>query len=402
LQPLGSSAGLSTFLGQSIIFNDPNRQIPHVDQWSFGVQHQLPYQIKIDASYVGTHTHNLNTNDNQSGGARNINVLSNSQITSIRQAVGTPTGAGGTFQTASQYLGTAVANPFAGQIPNTGLNGATVSRQQLLLPFPQFQGITFGQESVGQTWYNALQLLAEKRYRNGLSVMLSYTYSKTEEALSYLNPQDPAPHKNISGIDRPHRLVISSLMELPFGHGHKLLSNPNRAVELLAGGWQLNLVLTIQSGTPVGLPSNANLIGNPSGGTKNWQTWFDPCVQLAPTFSSATGTYTPGATRLQGQAASCSPVWQVINSANLDYRTSGFFVGSIRNPSSPIADVSLIKKLNFTERYSGQFRVEAFNFANSWIPGGPNTNVTSNGFGTIPNSQSNINRQVQLGFKFNF
>jgi hypothetical protein len=402
LQPLGSSGGLSTFLGQSVIFNNPDRKIPHADQWSFGVQHQLPYQIKIDASYVGTHTANLNTNDNQSGSARNLNVLSDSQIQAIRSAVASPTGSGGTFQTASQYLGTAVANPFAGQIPNTNLNGGTVSRQQLLLPFPQFQGINFGQESVGQVWYNALQLLGEKRYHNGLSVMVSYTFSKTLEALSYLNPQDAAPHKNISGIDRPHRLVISSLMEVPIGHGHRLLGNASRPVELIAGGWQFNLVLTVQSGTPVSLPSNANLIGDPGSSAQSRQSWFNPCVQLAPTFNSATGTYTAGATTLQGQPASCTPVWQVINNSNLDYRTSGFFVGSIRNPSSPIADLSLIKKLKFSERYNGQFRIEAFNVANSWIPSGPNMNVTNAAFATIPTSQSNINRQVQLGFKFDF
>jgi hypothetical protein len=403
LSPLGSAGGLSTFLGQSIIFNDPNRKIPRADQWSFGLQHQLPFDIRIDASYVGSHTQHLNTNDNQAGGARNINVLSDSQIQAIRSTVtGTATGSGGTFQTPAQYLGTAVANPFVGQIPNTGLNGGTVSRQQLLLPFPQFQGISFGQESVGQVWYNALQILGEKRYKNGFSVMVSYTFSKTEEALSFLNPQDPAPHKNISSYDRPQRLVISSLMELPVGRGHKLLGNASRPVELLVGGWQFNVILTAQSGTPVGLPSNANLIGDPTAGSQTRQNWFNPCVQLAPSFSSATGTFTPGATMLQGQAASCSPAWQVINSANLDYRTTGFFDGRIRNPSSPTADLSLIKKLKFSERYNGQFRIEAFNVTNTWIPSGPNMNVTGSAFGVIPTSQSNINRQVQLGFKFDF
>ncbi|HWR14994.1 MAG TPA: TonB-dependent receptor [Terriglobales bacterium] len=395
LQPLGSSAGLSTFTGQSIIFNNPDRKIPHVDQWSFGVQHQLPWQIKVDASYVGSHTSNINTNDNQAGGARNINVLSNSQIAGIRQTVsGAPTGSGGTYQTAAQYLATAVTNPFAGQIPNTNLNGSTVSRQQLLLPYPQFQSIAYGQESVGQTWYNALQLLAEKRYTNGLSVMVSYTFSKTEEALSFLNPQDPAPHKNISGVDRPHRLVISSLMELPFGRGHSMLGNASRPVELLVGGWSINMILTVQSGTPVSLPSNANLIADPTGSVTAGRE-FNTCVQAAPSFSSATGTYTPA-------TPSCTPAWQIINSANLDLRTSGFFDGRIRNPTSPIADISLIKRFKFSERYNGQFRIETFNFANTWIPGGPNMNVTSSGFGKLPTSQSNLNRQIQLGFKFDF
>src|SRR6185437_11044176 len=145
LQPAGSSRGLATFLGQSIIFNNTNRRIPRADQWSLGVQQQLPHGIKADLSYVGMHTQNINTNDNDAGGARNLNVLSAAQINSVQQTVAdSPTGNNSTYQTASQYLGTALPSPFAGNIPNTNRNGATLSRQQLLLPYPQFLSVNYG------------------------------------------------------------------------------------------------------------------------------------------------------------------------------------------------------------------------------------------------------------------
>ncbi len=408
LQPSGSALGLGTFVGQSVVFNNVNRQIPRADQWSGGIEQQLPYNVKVDLSYVGMHTQHVNTNDNDAGSARNLNVLSAQQITSIQQLVtSTRTGSGGTqYQTASSYLGTQVANPFAGAIPNTSLNGGTVSRQQLLQPYPQFQTVSYGQESVGQLYYNAAQLLIEKRYSHGFTLMGSYTWSKAEEALSFLNPQDPTPHKNIGAVDRPQRLVISAVYELPFGRGHYFLGNANRPLELLVGGWQLNYVETIQSGTPISLPSNANLIADPSSGIqKSRQTWFNPCLRAAPSFNSTTGAYTPGATYFQGQASNCNPVWQIINSANLDYRVSDFQTGAIRNPSAPIADLSLSKALKFTERYNAQVRLEAFNVTNTFIPNGPNTNVsvTNSSFGFVSSgSQSNLNRQVQLGFKFNF
>ncbi|HKO19579.1 MAG TPA: TonB-dependent receptor, partial [Acidobacteriaceae bacterium] len=76
LQPTGSASGLATFEGQGIIFNNVNRKIPHVHQYSFGMEQQFPYGVKVDASYVGSRTVNVNTNDNQAGGARNLNVLS--------------------------------------------------------------------------------------------------------------------------------------------------------------------------------------------------------------------------------------------------------------------------------------------------------------------------------------
>lgn len=76
--------------------------------------------------------------------------------------------------------------------------------------------------------------------------------------------------------------------------------------------------------------------------------------------------------------------------------------GRDRNPSAPNTDESLVKALKFSERNNGQIRVEAFNLTNTWIPSGPNTNVTNPAFGTIPTAQSNISRQVQLAFKLNF
>ena len=391
LKPSGSSLGLATFQGQSIIFNNVNRKIPRADQWSFGIEQQLPYNVKVDASYVGSHTQHINTNDNFAGSARNVNVLSRTQIAAARTA------AAAASSTAQAYLGQAVANPFAGLLPNTNLNGATVSRQQLLLPYPQFLNVSYGQESVGQLWYNAAQLSIEKRYSHGFTILGAYTWSKTEEALSYINPQDAAPFKNIGAADRPQRLVISAVYQLPFGRGQYFGSDVNRPMELLIGGWQLNYIETIQSGLPVGLNGAAYPIQDPRKGIqKSWNTWFNPCVQQLNGTSKM-----PNSTH-NGFVSCTNPAWQLINSSNLDFRLTPFQGGYIRNQNAPNADLSLIKDLHFTERYTGQFRMEAFNVTNTAVRGGPNTSPTSTNFGYIAPSQSNISRQVQLGFKLNF
>lgn len=124
LQPTGSSLGLATFAGNNVVFTNPNRKIPHANQWSFGVQHQLRWSVRIDASYVGSRTYDRNTGDNQLGAARNINVNSAAQIAQFAQN--------------ANYFNRSVPNPFAGLIPGTSLNGATITRGQLLRPFPQF------------------------------------------------------------------------------------------------------------------------------------------------------------------------------------------------------------------------------------------------------------------------
>jgi hypothetical protein len=359
--------------------------------------------VKVDASYVGSRTVNINTNDNQAGGARNLNVLSNAQIAQAQTA------ATAARITAATYVGQSVANPFAGLLPGTNLNGATVSRQQLLYPYPQFLGVSYGQESVGKLWYDSAQLSIEKRYSHGLTLLGSYTWSKTLEALSFLNNQDAAPYKNISGSDRPQRLVISAVYELPFGHGHHFGGNAGRPLELLIGGWQLNYIETIQSGAPTALNGAANLLRDPTiGMTKSNDRYFNTCVQLAPTFDARTGTYVsagtqqPNATH-NGFTTGCSnPAWQQVNSQNLELRAAPFYTGSIRNPNAPLADISFAKRFNLTDRMNAQFRFEAFNATNTAIRNGANTSPTSNQFGYVNVSQSNIPRQVQLGFKFNF
>lgn len=391
LQPTGSSLGLATFEGQSIIFNNVNRKIPHAHQYSFGVEQQFPGGIKMDASYVGSRTLDINTNDNQAGAARNLNVLSNAQIAQVRAAAATA----GT--TPSAYLGQSVSNPFAGLIPGTSLNNATVSRQQLLVPYPQFLTVSYGQESVGKIWYDSAQVSVEKRYSNGLTILGSYTWSKTLEALSFLNNQDSGPFKNISSSDHPQRLVLSAVYELPFGHGHTFGGNVKRPVELLIGGWQLNYIETIQSGAPTSLNGAAIPIANPSAGvTKSYDAYFNTCVMQLNGISQQ-----PNASH-NGFVACTNPAWKLINSSNLDLRATPFQAEYIRNPNAPLADLSLSKRFNITERYNAQFRFEAFNVTNTAIRNGPNTTPTSNQFGFINVSQSNIPRQVQLGFKFNF
>src|SRR5207302_8750413 len=101
----------------------------YVEQFSFGVQRLVPLTLRFDASYSGSRTKALEVSNN-------INALSVASL-----ALG------------AAALNRAVPNPFAGLLPGTTLNGPTTTQQQLLLPFPQFQGITRLYMSVGHTWY---------------------------------------------------------------------------------------------------------------------------------------------------------------------------------------------------------------------------------------------------------
>jgi len=383
IAPTGSAAGLNTFLGQSITFNNPNRVIPYVYTYSAGFQRQLPLRSVIDIEYVGSRSYHINTNDNQAGTARNINVPSLQQLALAQQN--------------STYFTQAVPNPFAGLLPGTSLNSATVPRSQLLIPYPQFSAVFEGSESVGKLWYDSLQVNLEKRLSEGLVFNVAYTFSKQIEALTFLNNQDRLPARTLAATDRPHRLVISGVYQLPFGRGRKFLGGAGHALDLLVGGWEYNWDGVMQSGTPLSLPGNFSLIADPRTTPQTYNYFFNTCELLSN-----------GTTRMpnpahNGFVTGCAnPAWQQIANTSVTLRTNPLRSPNVRNPWAPSFDMSLVKRFNIRENINADFRFEAFNVFNTVIRGTPTTDPTSQNFGLVAIGQSNYPRQVQLGFKFNF
>jgi hypothetical protein len=373
LSPAAAAQGLSTYLGQGISFIDPNSRTPYVHQFSFGIQRQLPGNMLLDVSYVGSRTKSATV-------SRGINEMS---IESL--ALGDITKGGN-----PNYLNQQVPNPFAGLIPGTGLNNATVARSQLLRPFPQFTGITMQERNDGQIWYNSLQVILNKRYSHGLNFTTTYTWSKNIEALDYLNAQDAAPTRTLTDWDRTHRLVLAPSYELPFGPGRRFLANSHGAVKALAGGWQYVMTTVLQSGDPMAIPGNVYLMRDPRLANPTWDRLFKTGV------IDVNGTVR---NVLPGE----EPVWAV--RPNFTLRTTPLRFGNIRNQWATTVDASLIKNTRVRESWNMQFRVDAFNALNTAVfSGDPNLDPTSTNFGKIlrDTGQSNFPRNVQIGLRFVF
>jgi carboxypeptidase family protein len=384
LRPSGASAGLATSVGQSLTYSDPSGDFGYVHSFSFGIQQQLPAQLVIEASYVGSRTVGVPV-------LHGINELSPANI-----ALGDVT-KGGT----PGYLNQQVPNPFAGLLPGTSLNGATVPRQQLLRPFPEFTGITVQDQPSGKFWYNALQVKFEKRYSRGLLVNGSYTLSKNIQAVNYLNGQDPGPTRSLVPWDQTHRLVIAAVYELPFGPGRKFLSGSNGLVNRLVSGWQLATNTTFRSGTPMTVPPGTSLngttpsnsvylLGDPRLANPTWDRMFKTGL------IDADGT-------LRNVAPGEQPVFAIQPAFTL--RTAPQYYGNLRDRWGPEFNVTFAKSTTIKENYVIQLRAEAFNLFNHPIFGGdPTLDPTNANFGALlrTNGQSNIPRQIQMGIRLSF
>jgi hypothetical protein len=390
-QPVGASQGLNTQLGTSLTIVDPGHVIPHLYQYSAGVQRELPGRFKADVSYVGSRTFGILSGGDQVGGGRNINVPTAAQISQFRQD--------------PNFFNAQVANPFAGLIPsNSSLNGATISRQQLLLPFPQFTGVTVAGQNVGKLWYDSLQGSLEKRLSEGLVFVASYTFSKQLGALSFLNNQDANPTKAVTDIDSTHVFVVSGVYQLPFGKGRRFFGDAGKASNLLLGGWEYNWIGQFRSGRPLNLPTNAYLIKDPTLSDSSFSRFFNNCVLQTDGITARQGVLNPANNTTSFQPCT-DPAWALRNTSNT-LANIPLRLANLREPWAPQFDMSLNKTFAITETVRFQLRLETFNTFNTPLFGSPNMNVTSSDFGILipENSVRNGNnfRQVQLGGKFIF
>ena len=128
----GSSLGAATLLGQDITYYDRSNLTPYTGQWNFDIQRELPAGMLLDVAYVGTRGLKFPMN-------LSLNQLSDGDL-----ALG-------------NGLRTQVNNPFYGQIAAGASASATVSRAQLLRPYPQFTNVTSAVADWAATNYHALQ-----------------------------------------------------------------------------------------------------------------------------------------------------------------------------------------------------------------------------------------------------
>jgi hypothetical protein len=279
-----------------------------------------------------------------------------------------------------------IDNPYQRIISSGTLSQARVTRSTLLDTYPQFQGAS-GQDSWADSIYHAATLRVEKRFSHGLSTIISYTFSKLldnnlgngDNAFydsgnnGVQNWENLRLERSVSAIDLPQRLVISFSYELPFGKKGSALT------KRVIGGWQLNSIISAQSGNVIGVTAPApafggsrpNMVASATSSNPTVDSWLNPLA--FQTISSFTFGNAP---------------------RNLPQtRADGLFQW----------DLSVLKDIPLKERVRLQLRVESFNFTNTVTFGTPATTFTAGNFGTITSLATNTNpRVIQLAAKLYF
>ena len=262
-------------------------------------------------------------------------------------------------------------------------------------PMPQFDDITL-EESSANSSYNSLQIRFQQSLDFGLSLLSSYTWSKSiDNASGFFTsagdpnfPQDSfntRAERGRSNFDVRHRLSLSYAYDFPFGRGRRLLANDGWLTTALTG-WQTYAIVTLQSGRPFTVALLPE-IDNSNTGRSNLG------------FGANDRPNVVGSPRLEDRSPN-----QWFNTAAFALPPRGSFGDAGRNildgPGFQNVNASLVKNTRLTEGMSLQFRAEAFNLFNH-----PNFDLPDNFFGSptfgqILSAQSP--RHIQFGLKLLF
>jgi hypothetical protein len=386
VQPLGNSLGTLTGIGTNISYVDQNGTAPRVQQYSADLQRELPGNQAITVSYVGSRGDHLTL-----GGVNDYGLNVN-QLDPKYMALGSQLNA----QLPNPFFGNPNAGPFSTQ--------ATLSRAQLLRPYPQFGNILARRVTEGKSRYNAAVFEWNKRVSHGWGGRISYTYSvlkdnqvgegnfyspQTASGTGTLNAYYYVPgspyynpdHDYTYGVlDVPHRLIVAPIVELPFGTGRKW-ANKGGWEDWVIGGWTLSAVMNFQSGFPLFVTQSDNT--GTFGGTQ-----FPNVVPGVPVETS--GNYEdrlasadhPSATWLNPGAFTTAPAFTFGNAPRTlpdartapQYNTDAVFIKNFTLGGGKIIQLK-IEELNLFNRVNvrtmrGAYTVGNSNFGQTTIQAG--------------------------------
>jgi hypothetical protein len=388
LQPPGRDPSYQrTLLGQAINAGTPipSESVGYMQQWNFNVQRELVQGFLLEVGYAGSKGVHLSGSGQTAGGGNGQQI----------------------DQLPDQYLSmgsallTRVPNPFFGKVLSGTLASSTVQQGQLLRPYPQYNGVTNASAYNRDSQFHSLQAKLERRFRNGGVILASYAWSKnisnTDTTTGWLespnvggggtptqqNNNNHKLEKSLSSFDVSHRLVLSYVIDLPFGKGRRFMNSLAGPADKLLSGWGLNGVTTFQAGFPLKFTTATNLTNSFGGGSRpnvayncerllttppraRLGKWFDTgCFFAPPSFTFGTASRTDPVLRAHGQ--------------------NNF-------------DMSLFKNTQINERFGVQFRAEFFNIFNRVQFGFPGQSLGVSQFGVV-SSQANQPRLVQFALR---
>lgn len=434
-QPLGSSRGLESSLGDSFSFVNPNYRVPAVLNYSLGIERQITSHATLDVSYVGRRGLDLETSDN-------INHISAQYAASCNLEMGATVAryedcVHDTRATNPNYVKNPFENIAAFSTANTGnelgyytsgqLDSSVFSR-----PYPEFGDIIETQLNQGYSEYDSLQVVATQRWHDALMAHVNFVWAKQMDGGGWADEVYRIRAHYIDESVRAWRVAANGDWHLPIGRGRTLLRNTNRVVDGVLGNWILGGIFTWEAGLVPPLTRGGPTYGLEILNTRRYGVhnrletqrvirgmskcvgWYDPY----PSINDANGLSAGNSPYSLGDVAPDDYEGCQVNSSGTghvyDYIVRPEFAAvqnvsdsGIREPRGQDLDISLSKSFDMWRVSKLELRFEGYNVLNHPDWQGEDYWVypwdSGSHFGTINkyyDGQTNIPRNVQLSAKF--
>ncbi len=369
------------------------QQSGYAQQWNLDLQRQLPGGFFADVAYAGSRGVHLPQSNTD------IDQIPNSFINQAQQQY-----------TAGQPVSIAqkvATYPFNIALPG-GLGPGNLIQGQLDRPYPEYGGLNLNAYGCCDSSYNSLQATVTRRFGGGGTILAAYTWSKlmsnTDTLTSWLEGgttggvgaiQDWNNLHNewsLSSQNVSQRLVISYVLDLPFGTGKRYLSGVSGFAGKIISGWGIDGVTTLQTGFPLKI-SEAN--GTPLSALGLGIGTLRPNV-IAGCPEAISGSDTARLNEWFNTACFTAP-------AAYGFGSEPRVDGLIHMDGPANFDFAAFKRTTFgpSEKMGVEFRAEFFDLFNHPQFGPPNESAGSNVFGVV-NSTVNTPRLIQFGLKFAF
>jgi Carboxypeptidase regulatory-like domain/TonB dependent receptor len=386
----------------------------YVQMWNFGVQRELSNNILISASYVGNrgvHLLSMLNPINQTNPV-NLSKFCPNGVPSDPTCLMSPASPNNAWtsapsQAALASVGFASAPVTCGaNTHNPGLSGTyytpyvnflcdwgnSIGLQQALLPHPMFApsesagGLTNQFNMAGSSFYNALQVQAQKRWSNGLTFLINYTLSRdmanTDSGFSSfnygaLNGYNQASEWTVASPDQTHLLNISGVYELPIGPGKQFLNHGGIVMKNILGGWQLSGVLTYASGLPVNNGGNGSQDAGEAvlSNTDPYLNGFNRADYNSSIPLNVNWNNYFKSLNLSGSATQPAFNTAAFSDPGFTGGNEPRLVSALRGPWILNENAALAKHFYMGERVSMELRMEYFNLLNRVQVCGPNLGV---------------------------
>jgi len=344
------------FEGATLRIWDPNVRPAVSNQWNLTLQYQLNKTTTVQASYVGQRATHL--------------------------MVPMPY-----FQK--------VLNPNGTVSPTEYLEGSAFG-QQLLSEIGQISGTA----SIGNQDYEALQMQVRKHLGSGLEYSVAYTYSKcmtnnmgyygqggqaSQSNWYYQNIYDAAAEWGPCDYDATQNFVANAVYDLPFGHGRTFGNNWNKALDYVAGGWEMAGILSVHTGFAMTIAANDGSNTGSRGARAD-------CISPVTIYGT------------QNSPGSVGNGYQWFSAGSFAQPSDSFGscgVGTVRGPGLSTVDFNLSKGFRVTEHQSVNLRAEFINLTNTPILNSPNTYFSPT-LGLLNSSNPLSGREIQFALKYIF